>query len=1042
MTVTTRLSAALQIQAGEGPLVRLVLAYGFLLGIGRMFCAVAVSGMFLELFGAAALPYTFLGAALVVPITGLIYLRLQSRVPLARLIAGTLALLIVALLAFRVALGLGRPPALVMTLMIGYTTIYVLITLIFWGLTGQLFNLRQGKRLFGLLSSGSEFGDIAGGMLTLLIAPLIGAPNLLILSAAGMAGALLVERLIVRRFPLGADQAKADEGAEPTPGIGAVLRGRFVRGILLMIALSQLAYFFVETIFYDLSLAHFSGAEQLSGLVGATVAASSILTILLQVTLAGSIVRRFGVRGILPLLPAFLALGAAMVAVGGTLLGGVFGIFVLMLITRIVERALRFSVDENVVQLTYQPIPAAQRSLVQTVIDGGVRPLAAGLAGALILLCTRLLGLSGIQLAYMLALIALAWLVVTLRVGGGYSGALLQALSKRRLSGATLNLSDAASLAIVRRGLQSPHPGEALYALQLLEASDNPELGAALALLLEHPEPAVRREALLRLARLRPAGLAAPVRALLTREQDAVVRGQALRTLAALGAGEPDMLAVALADPAPEVQLGAVAALAHSGAHQPVQAWLRARAASTLAGERALVARALGELAEPGAATLLRPLLADADVAVRRAALAAVPTANVAELWPEVVSALARPALRSAAMEALARGGAQAVPALGAAFEQPGQSVAQRLLIVQACGRAGPAAAELLLPALNAPAEELRHGVALALEHCGYRATGEAVGLVRRQLGAEAAYAAWALAAQRDLGASDASAQLRTALASAVGRARERVLALLGVLLGDERFQRARAGLAHPSSEQRSYAVEAIDLLLPPELRPLVLPLVEQLAPAEALAQLERHSPQPRSQPQAIIEAILAGERQDHPWVRACARYALAQAQPQGVQAAQPGAEGADELVLVERVLLLKGGLIFAAVPEEDLLAVAALLQPEQIAAGAAIFARGDAASCAYIIATGRVRVHDGERTLNELAPRELFGEVALLDARPRTLSATALASTTLLRLDREDLAELIADHVSVARGVIRGLIRNLRVNVRELGALERELQA
>jgi hypothetical protein len=31
---------------------------------------------------------------------------------------------------------------------------------------------------------------------------------------------------------------------------------------------------------------------------------------------------------------------------------------------------------------------------------------------------------------------------------------------------------------------------------------------------------------------------------------------------------------------------------------------------------------------------------------------------------------------------------------------------------------------------------------------------------------------------------------------------------------------------------------------------------------------------------------------------------------------------------------------------------------------------------------------------------------------------------------------------VSVARGVIRGLIRNLRVNVRELGALERELQA
>src|SRR5690606_20208179 len=112
------------------------------------------------------------------------------------------------------------------------------------------------------------------------------------------------------------------------------------------------------------------------------------------------------------------------------------------------------------------------------------------------------------------------------------------------------------------------------------------------------------------------------------------------------------------------------------------------------------------------------------------------------------------------------------------------------------------------------------------------------------------------------------------------------------------------------------------------------------------------------------------------------------------------------------------------------------------VAAGAPIFARGDAADCVYLIAGGRVRFHDGERTLNELGPRELFGEVAVLDARPRALSATAVEPTELLRLDREALLELIAEHVSVARGIIRVLIRNLRVNLRELGAIELQLQA
>lgn len=259
MDLMGRLGATLRIQPGEGRLVSLVLAYGYLLGLGRTFCAAAVSGMFLALFGAEALPYTFIGAALAVPITGVIYLRLRERLPLARLIAWAVGLLIVALLSFRAALAVGQPPPLVFALMISYTIVYVLVSLSFWGLAGQLFNVRQGKRLFGLLGSGSEVADISGGLLTLALAPLIGASNLLFLAAGGLSVALLVERAIVRRYPLSADQPD-DEEHEPAPGVAEVLRGGFVRAIFLMLALSQIAYFLVENSFYDLATTHFAGA--------------------------------------------------------------------------------------------------------------------------------------------------------------------------------------------------------------------------------------------------------------------------------------------------------------------------------------------------------------------------------------------------------------------------------------------------------------------------------------------------------------------------------------------------------------------------------------------------------------------------------------------------------------------------------------------------------------------------------------------------------------------------------------------------------------
>jgi len=84
----------------------------------------------------------------------------------------------------------------------------------------------------------------------------------------------------------------------------------------------------------------------------------------------------------------------------------------------------------------------------------------------------------------------------------------------------------------------------------------------------------------------------------------------------------------------------------------------------------------------------------------------------------------------------------------------------------------------------------------------------------------------------------------------------------------------------------------------------------------------------------------------------------------------------------------------------------------------------------------GGVRVHDDELTLNELGERDVFGEMAVLDAAPRAASVTALDDTRLFRLDQGALYELMGDRIEVVRGIIRILSARLRVRVRDVAGL------
>jgi CRP-like cAMP-binding protein len=91
--------------------------------------------------------------------------------------------------------------------------------------------------------------------------------------------------------------------------------------------------------------------------------------------------------------------------------------------------------------------------------------------------------------------------------------------------------------------------------------------------------------------------------------------------------------------------------------------------------------------------------------------------------------------------------------------------------------------------------------------------------------------------------------------------------------------------------------------------------------------------------------------------------------------------------------------------------------QVRHLEGGEVVFRQGDAAGGLYIVLAGHVDVlHQAEAgvetALNRLGPGEAFGEIGILQRRPRTATVRAAPGelVELLRVDRRRLEELIAD--------------------------------
>ncbi|MBZ0118243.1 MAG: cyclic nucleotide-binding domain-containing protein, partial [Sandaracinaceae bacterium] len=129
----------------------------------------------------------------------------------------------------------------------------------------------------------------------------------------------------------------------------------------------------------------------------------------------------------------------------------------------------------------------------------------------------------------------------------------------------------------------------------------------------------------------------------------------------------------------------------------------------------------------------------------------------------------------------------------------------------------------------------------------------------------------------------------------------------------------------------------------------------------------------------------------------------------------------------LEKVLLLKGASLFARVSSEDLMPLAVAADERTYAKGETIVREGEVGDALFVILHGRVSVLRGGSRLATLGPGETVGEMAVLDAEPRSATVRADEETAVLVIASEDFYEVLREQVEIAEGVIRTLTRRLR---------------
>ena len=1054
-------------QPGEEKPMLLLLAKGFCMGVFLASYQIGSETLFLTTVGQEYLDNAFFTAGFLGIFSTYVYVQLQRRINFSSLVvtnAFIIFSILVLLIWFFLYTDYGKIgsefPILPFVLFVLIGPISSITLLGFWGVFGRVFDLKQSKRIIG----GIDTGQLTATMVAFFSIPamtelgLIDKTNdLLFISAGASLGILFFTIWIVKDFNIdSATKLRKADKVKPVKFID-LIKNRYLRLLSLFLIFSMGSAVFTDYVFLSATETMYPEENELRNFLSFFNGTIMVVSFLIQSFVNDIIIGKYGLKVSLMVMPFVLAIFTLGAIVSGHIF--VYDIkteeylffFIFTGMGKLFTASLKDALENPAFKLFFLPFDLKIRFDIQSKIEGVVNEIAVLIAGAMQIGLGLLAFFKLIHYTYFIMALAFAIIYYAGKLFTEYKNALKSTLKdqKSKLKGeGTRNEHN--TINVIKSELRDRDPDKVLNALKLLERMEPIMLDYSLLDFIRSEHKELRIYAYKRLGQLRSFNTLEILDREVRKEKD------------------PDVKKIAAQ---------AMEVLHEIDDYKLTETGIKKLVRSTDIKNRIYATKALIKLDEDKYVPFLAELMRDINPHVRKSAMISAGKLKRPEFWSILIENLHLPTYSNCADSALIASGESVFPNLDSAFYKTGQQLDTMIRIVQIFGKVGgKTASDLLWKKIDFPDKQIVSEILLSLSYIGFEAGDFQGARIKIAIENDIGDIAWNIKALMDIPNDDfIDKMIIDAIKEENKKNFDNIFMLLSMIYDAQSIRLVKDNIAVGTTDSVSFAIEMLDIFVDEDLKPKLFSVLDDVKDVEKLVRLNDFYPPEdfESYEDLLLQIINRDYNHVNIWTKGLAMYKLTlmrgvkvkddiianlfNPNPYMLQTAAAVMYRLDKdayhhhtrrlktsvkkeldkaivppvfktkeekyhqkILVVERAILLKQLEAFQKIPGVMLVELALCLEEIQVAKGVTIVEKGDSGnSPVYIVLSGRLRVHDGDKTINTIKERGITGHKLIVNTDVNPYSITAERDTILLVLDKDQLYDKVSKHIEMVDGIL-----------------------
>lgn len=707
---TRKLLNSLNLREEEGERTLMMFGFYTATSIGLLWMEQTTTALFLspDGFGSSWLPIIYIVSAMLGSGLGFLYSWMQNNWALQRVLMMVVLLMSLPLILFRAGVHLEYFDGLLALITVFVLRLWmdaedILNDLNSQVAANQLFNIREIKRAYPIISSGLLVGDVISGFSLPLLLKFVGLENMLVAAAVMIlvGGGMLFYLTQHYKYAFPDNPVKDLDDLESDFTNRKITNSlkRYIIPLFLFFIMGEVLYLLVEVQYLGELEIHFEG-DEIAGFLGLFAGCLGLFELLTQWFVSSRAVERLGVFVAAMFLPVSLSfLGLLTIILDKRLFFATFDsaqiLFFSAITLRFFDELLRYTLIAGIEPFLFQPLPAEIRSSIQTWVQGIAEPFTTGVTGAALLGAIALIRfffgdgaseetlrqIQGSIFVGAIVFFSVIWAASAWFLRSSYVSLLVQGAEQGRLGFKNVDLN-VFKRAVVQALEERKTEGDRRSCIQLLDRIDPMNMSEILAPMLQQFTPSLQRQSLESMLRSPNPTYREPVQTLIEQKPPLEVLALGLRYLWLC---EPNLDAKTLkpylnerVDPLVRgtaanliIQRGSNNSLEQREAIYTLEEMLN----SSKERERVIGVQSLPDAVHSTLVhTYVPELLQDESPKVRRALLALIAEKQLDEYYASLIKGLYFSSTREAAKNALIALGNKAAPLLLIVSEDSRQS--------------------------------------------------------------------------------------------------------------------------------------------------------------------------------------------------------------------------------------------------------------------------------------------------------------------------------------------------------------------------------